>query len=213
MAAHAEAAVNQAVKALLRRDDDMARKTKEEDCVIDQLETEIDQVALEILADRLNSITELRQVTTALKIAHDLERVGDEATTIARRALELGKEPQLKTDIDLPRLARMTSVMIDDALEAFVNGDIAKATEVVRRDKQVDEVNRQLHRKLSSYMVEDSKSITRCLNLMVVSKSLERIADHAANIAEEVVYLFEARDVRHSTAAIHPPKDPKPDTH
>jgi len=126
--------------------------------------------------------------------------MGDEATTMARRSIELSQEPQLKPYVDLPRMARMALSMVDDTLEAFVNRDPGRAASVIPRDKQVDELNRQLHRELSSYMVENPKTITRCLNLMVISKSLERIADHASNLAEEVVYLYEGRDVRHSGA-------------
>ena len=124
--------------------------------------------------------------------------MSDEATTIARRSLDLSLEPQLKPYVDLPRMANMALDMLKDALDSFVNRDPAKARDVIPRDKEVDLLNKQLHRELSSYMVEKPSTITRCLNLMVISKSLERVADHAANVAEEVVYLYEARDIRHS---------------
>jgi phosphate transport system protein len=121
-----------------------------------------------------------------------------ERTTIARRSLDLSLEPQLKPYVDLPRMATMALDMLKEALDAFVNRDPAKARSIIPRDKEVDLLNKQLHRELSSYMVERPSTITRCLNLMVISKSLERVADHAANVAEEVVYLYEARDIRHS---------------
>jgi len=197
MASKAEAAVNNAIKALVDRDDDLARSVKEEDNAIDRLEIEVDEMAIGLLS-KAPLASDLRLITVAMKISHDLERVGDEATTISRRAVELSQEPQLKAYIDIPRMAKMALEMLDDALDAFVNADPEKARAVIPRDKEVDALNRQLHRELSSYMVEKPTTITRCLNLMVISKSLERIADHATNVAEEVVYLYEAKDSRHT---------------
>ena len=197
MASKAEAAVNKAIKALMDRDDDLARSVKEEDNAIDQLEIEMDDLAI-VLLSKAPLASDLRLITVAMKISHDLERVGDEATTISRRAVELSQEPQLKPYIDIPRMAKMALEMLGDALEAFVNANPEKARAVIPRDKEVDALNRQLHRELSSYMVERPTTITRCLNLMVISKSLERIADHATNVAEEVVYLYEAKDIRHT---------------
>ena len=197
MASKAEAAVNNAIKALVDRDDDLARSVKEEDNAIDRLEIEVDEMAIGLLS-KAPLASDLRLITVAMKISHDLERVGDEATTISRRAVELSQEPQLKPYIDIPRMAKMALEMLDDALDAFVNANPEKARAVIPRDKEVDALNRQLHRELSSYMVEKPTTITRCLNLMVISKSLERIADHATNVAEEVVYLYEAKDIRHT---------------
>jgi phosphate transport system protein len=134
-----------------------------------------------------------------MKISQNLEHVGDEATKIARRSVDLSNEPQLnKPCVDIPRMATLALDMLKAALDAFVNRNPDKARAVVPRDKEVDGVNKQLHRELASFMVENPANITRCLHLMVISKSLERIADHAKNIAEEVVYLYEARDIRHS---------------
>jgi phosphate transport system protein len=197
MASLAEAAVNKAIKALVDRDDDLARSVKDKDNDIDRLEIEMDDAAISLLA-KAPLATDLRLITVAMKISHDLERVGDEATTIARRSLELSHEPQLKPYIDIPRMAKMALEMLDDALDAFVNRNPEKARAVIPRDKDVDQLNKQLHRELSSYMVEKPTTITRCLSLMVISKSLERVADHATNVAEEVVYLYEAKDIRHS---------------
>ena len=203
MASLAEAAVNKAVKALIERDDDLARQVKEQDSTLDRLEIEIDDMGI-ILLSKAPLASDLRLITVAMKISHDLERVGDEATTIARRSLELSQEPQLKPYIDIPRMAKMALEMLDAALDAFVHGNPEKARAVIPRDKEVDALNRQLHRELSSYMVEKPTTITRCLNLMVISKSLERIADHATNLAEEVVYLYEAKDIRHSGKGQNP---------
>jgi phosphate transport system protein len=198
MASEAAQSVNQAIKALVERDDDLARQVQERDAILDQLEIELDDSAIQLLA-KAPLATDLRLITVVMKISRDLERIGDEATTIARRAIELGQEPQLKPYVDVPRMAGLALEMLKDGLEAFVTRDCEKARAVVLRDKQVDQINKQLHRELSSYMVERPSTITRCLNLMVISKSLERIADHAANIAEDVVYLYEARDIRHPT--------------
>lgn len=205
MASLAEAAVNKAIKALLDRDDDVARNVKEEDSLLDKLEIELDDMAISLLS-KAPLASDLRLITVAMKISHDLERVGDEATTIARRSLELSQEPQLKPYIDIPRMAKKALEMLDDALDAFVHRNPEKARAVVPRDQEVDALNRQLHRELSSYMVEKPTTITRCLNLMVISKSLERIADHATNVAEEVVYLYEAKDIRHTGKGQKPPE-------
>ena len=194
MAAKAKAAVEKAVRAVIDRDDQLAEEVKREDDALDQSEVDIDEQSL-LLLSKAPLASQLRLITVAMKVSQNLERIGDEATTIARRALELNQEPQLKPFIDLPRISRLTLEMIDEALAVFVSGDVERAAELVRRDKEVDELNRQLHRELSSFMVEDPKTIGRSLNLMVVSKSLERIADHASNVAEEVIFLFAARDV------------------
>jgi phosphate transport system protein len=196
MAGHAEAAVQRAVKSLVERDDKLARKVKEDDTILDQFEIEIDELSIHLLA-KAPLATDLRFITVAMKISHDLERLGDEATTISRRAIELNQEPQLKPYVDIPRMAQLGLEMLHDAMESFVQRTPARARAVIPRDKDVDALNRQLHRELASYMVETPNTISRCLHLMVISKSLERIADHATNIAEEVVYLWEGHDIRH----------------
>jgi phosphate transport system protein len=197
MASHAESAVSRALRALVDRDDEIARKVEEDDNILDQFEIEIDDTAIHLLA-KAPLATELRLITVAMKISQNLERVGDEAVTISRRARDLNTEPQLKPYVDLPRMATMSLEMLRDALTAFVNRKPELARSVVPRDSDVDDLNRQLHRELSSYMVERPTTISRCLRLMVISKAIERIADHATNIAEEVVYLYEAKDIRHS---------------
>ena len=207
MASHAESAVAKAIKALVERDDELARRVMADDVLVDRLEIEIDELSIQLLS-KAPLATDLRLITMTMKISNHLERVSDEATTIARRAVELSMEPQLKPYVDLPRMATMALDMLKEALDSFVNRNPEKARAIVPRDKEVDLLNKQLHRELSSYMVERPSTITRCLNLMVISKSLERIADHAANVAEEVVYLYEARDIRHTGKA--PPPAPAP---
>lgn len=200
MASIAERSVKLAIEALVDRDDDKARKVIEDDSRLDDLEMEIDEVSIILLA-RAPLATDLRLITMAMKFSRDLERVGDETTTICRRSIELSQEPQLKSYVDIPKMATIALEMLDDAMKAFVNRDPAKARVIVPRDKEVDALHKQLQRELSSYMIERPGNITRCLHLMTISKSLERIADHAANIAEEVVYLYEGKDIRHSKAA------------
>lgn len=197
MASHAESAVTRAMRALVERDDALAQQVEEGDNVLDQFEIDIDDLAIHLLA-KAPLATELRLITVAMKISQNLERVGDEAVTIARRAIDLNTEPQLKPYVDLPRMATMSLEMLREAITAFVNREPERARAVIPRDQEVDDLNRQLHRELSSYMVERPATITRCLRLMVISKSIERIADHATNIAEEVVYLYEAKDIRHA---------------
>ena len=196
MAGYAETSVNRAVKALIRRDDELARRTREEDDLIDELELEVDDIALRLL-ERKPDAFEIRFITMAMKIANNLERVGDEATTISRRVMELSHEPQLPQATEIPRMAALGVDMLKDALDAFVNREPVKARSVIPRDAAVDELNRRLHGELATLMAQRSSSIHRGLNLMVICKSLERIADHATNIAEEVVFLYEGHDIRH----------------
>jgi phosphate transport system protein len=197
MASHSESAVARAMRALVDRDEGIAHQVQADDNILDQFEIDVDDTAIHLLA-KAPLATDLRLITVAMKISQNLERVGDEAVTISRRAVELNAEPQLKPYIDLPRMAAMGVEMLRDALTAFVQRDPERARAVIPRDREVDDLNRQLHRELASFMVERPTTITRCLKLMTISKSLERIADHATNIAEEVVYLYEAKDIRHA---------------
>jgi phosphate transport system protein len=196
MAGHAENAVSRSIKALVERDDDLAHRVQADDSILDRFEIDVDEMSINLLA-KAPLASELRLIAVAMKISHDLERVGDEATTISRRALELNGEPQLKPYVDIPQMAQIGLQMLKEALAAFVSRDPATARAVIPRDKEVDALNKQLHRELASFMVEQPATISRCLNLMIISKSLERIADHATNIAEEVVYLHEGQDIRH----------------
>ncbi len=197
MASYAEMAVNQAVEALVERDYHLAVRVKENDRALDQFEIQIDELAIHLLA-KAPLASDLRFVITAMKISQNLERVGDEATKIAKRARDLSQEPPLKVNLDLPGMAKVALAMLKDALDAFVNRDPAAARALLPRDKDVDALNKQNTRELARLMMEDHEAIMRSLNLITVSRSLERIADHATNIAEEVVYLCEAQDIRHA---------------
>ncbi len=197
MASHAESAMTRAMRALVERDDALAQQVIDDDTILDQFEIEVDDIAIHLLA-KAPLATELRLITIAMKISQNLERVGDEAVAIASRARDLNREPPLKPYVDLPRMAMMALEMLRDSITAFIERQPERARAVIPRDQEVDELNRQLYRELSSFMVERPANITSCLSLMAISKRLERIADHATNIAEEVVFLYEARDIRHS---------------
>lgn len=199
MASHAESAVARALRALTERDDGLAQQVQRDDTIVDRHEVEIDEIAIHLLSMAPVAST-LRLITVAMKISQNLERVGDEAVKIARRAVDLNAEPQLKPYVDLPRMARMSQDMLRGTIDAFVSRRPEAARAIIPQDGEVDALNQQLHRELSSFMVESPANIPRCLSLMAVSRSIERVADHATNIAEEVVYLYEARDIRHTKA-------------
>jgi phosphate transport system protein len=190
--------VRQALKALVEGNIALADQVIAADDEIDQLEMSIDDEAIRYMNLRAPIATELRLVIVGMKASHDLERVGDEATSIAKRAVKLAAEPPLKPYVDIPRMANIALEMLRDALDCFLHGDEQKAMAVVRRDSEVDSINKQLYRELTSYMIERPQSISRALELMFISKSIERIADHATNIAEEMVFLAHAKDIRHS---------------
>jgi phosphate transport system protein len=200
MASHAETAVNDSVQALMQRNHDLAMKVRADDDIIDQFEIEIDEMAIQLLT-KAPLATNLRLVTVGMKVSQNLERIGDEATKIARRARDLSQEPPVKIALDLPRLARMALAMVKDSLDAFVQRDSTAARAIIPRDREVDALNREMHTALAQHMMANPDTIARCLHWIVAAKSLERIADHAKNIAEEVVYLCEAQDIRHTQHA------------
>ncbi len=197
MASRAETAVNEAVQSLMQRDHDLAVKVRADDDIIDQFEVEIDEMAI-LLLTKAPLATNLRLVTVAMKVSQNLERIGDEATKIAKRARDLAQEPPVKIQLDLPNMATLALKMVKDSLDAFVNRDPVAARAIVPRDREVDALNKEIHQRLAEHMMSNPDTIARCLHWIVATKSLERIADHAKNIAEEVVYLCEAQDIRHT---------------
>jgi len=199
MASRAETAVNESVQALMQRDHDLALKVRQDDNAIDQFEIEIDELAIQLLT-KAPLASNLRLVTVAMKISQNLERIGDEATKIAKRARDLTQEPPVKINLDLTHMAGRALSMVKDSLDSFVHRDSAAARAIVPRDKEVDALNKQVQQLLAQHMMENPDTIGRCLHWIVAAKSLERIADHAKNIAEEVVYLCEAQDIRHTAA-------------
>jgi len=207
MAALAEQSVAQCMKALVERDDAQARRVDADGAQLDKLEVEIDEMGVQLIALRQPKAKDLRFIITAMKVSTDLERIGDQSESIAHRAVELNREPLLKPLVDIPRMAAHVQGMIHDVLDALVYEKTDLARDVIRRDERLDLLNQQLHRELTSFMVEDPGTISRALNLMTVSRKLERMGDHATNIAEKIIYLYEARDVRH----VHPvPPAPPP---
>ena len=197
MASHAEGVVTRAVRAHLDRDEPLARQALETDEVIDQFEIQIDRIALGLLAQAPGEF-ELRQITCGMKIARELERVGDEATTIARRAVELMALPPLATPLDIAEMTFLANAMLKDALDAFVSGNTVLARGVIPRDRRIDEMNKTYQDDLNGLMEASPENIRRCRHLAVISKCLERIADHAKNVAEDAVMLHEAKDIRHA---------------
>lgn len=199
MAAVAEQSVADALKSLIDRNVELARKVEAEDVHLDRLEMQIDELGVQLIALRQPKAGDLRFVLMAMKIGSELERIGDQAVSIAHRARELANEPPLKPFLDIPGMAVMVQKMTHDALDAFVYAKPDLAREVIARDKEVNALYEQIRREITSFMVEDPSAITRCLNLMTVARKLERVGDHATNLAEEIVYLYEARDIRHQT--------------
>jgi phosphate transport system protein len=199
--------VRAATQALVEANPGLANQVIAADDKLDRLEVEIDNEAVRYMNLRAPIASELRLVIVGMKASHDLERVGDEATSIAKRAIKLSAEPPLKPYIDIPRMVSMALEMLRDALDCFLQVDEAKAVAVCKRDAEVDNLNRQLYRELTSFMIERPETISRAIELMFISKSIERIADHATNIAEEMIYLSQGKDVRHTEEV---KKDGKP---
>lgn len=197
MAALVEEAISTAIQSLVRRDSDLAKKTLDGEDRINGIEIEIEEKCLKLLALRQPMAADLRFITSAMKIITDLERIGDQAVNIAERAVSLNQEPQLKPYLDIPRIAGITQSMVKDVLDSFVNRDSKLARSVCERDDEVDALNNQVHRELLTYMISDPKTISRAIHLMIVSRCLERIADNATNIAEDVIFMVDALVIKH----------------
>lgn len=200
MASHAEEALTLAMRALTERDDALVDDVLRNDAILDQYEIEVDDLSIHLLA-MAPLAGELRLITVAMKISQNLERVGDEAVAIALCAGSLNAEAPLKPYVDLPLMSATSRQMLNEAITAFVERSSERARGLLPRDKDVDQLNRQLHRELASFMIERPVNIPRCLHLMGIAKAFERVADHATNIAEEVVYLYEGKDIRHTAQA------------
>ncbi|MBT1071249.1 phosphate signaling complex protein PhoU [Pelotalea chapellei] len=188
------------IKALVDRDTPLAEQVIAQDHEVNTLEVAVDEKCLELLALRQPAARDLRFITLALKIVTDLERIGDQCANIAKRVRELNVDPPLKPYIDLPRMAQWTETMLKEALDAFVRGDAELAIKVCGDDNFVDDLNVQIQRELLTYMIEDPQTISRAMRLTYISKYLERIADHATNIAEMVIFMVKGKDIRHTIA-------------
>jgi phosphate transport system protein len=192
--------IRRVMRALVERDDEQARDVIDRDRQVNAYENEIDEMCVELLALHQPAAGDLRFITTAMKIVTDLERIGDQAVNIAQRALELNREPQLKPYIDLPRMAEKAQRMVKESLDAFVARDTGLARAVCEADAAVDALKEQIFRELLTFMMEDPRTIPRAIRLMLISRFLERVADHATNIAEMVIYMVDSKMVRHTLA-------------
>ena len=200
MGGKVELMIANALLALVERNTELAEETIAFDHEINRLEMEIDERCLEVLARRQPAARDLRFITLALKIVTDLERIGDQCANIAKRVKELNQEPTLKPYIDLPRMAQAASTMVKEALDAFVRGDETLAIKVCEDDQVVDDLNEQIQRELLTFMMGDPSTISRAIRINHISKCLERIADHATNVAEMVIFMVKGKDIRHTIA-------------
>jgi len=192
--------IRRVMRALVERDDALAQEVVERDRQVNTYDVEVDEQCVELLALYQPTAGDLRFITTAMKIVTDLERIGDQAVNIGQRVIELNREPQLKPYIDLPRMAERAQAMVKESLDAFVARDTALARRVCGEDAEVDALKEQIFRELLTFMMEDPRTIPRAIRLILISRFVERVADHATNIAEMVVYLVEGKMVRHTLA-------------
>jgi phosphate transport system protein len=192
--------IRRVVRSLVERDSDLAQEVIERDREVNTYDVEVDEKCVELLALHQPTAGDLRFITTAMKIVTDLERIGDQAVNIAQRVVELNREPQLKPYIDLPRMADQSQRMVKESLDAFVARDTELARQVCAEDDSVDAFKEQIFRELLTFMMEDPKTIPRAIRLILISRFLERVADHATNIAEMVIYMVESKMVRHTLA-------------
>jgi phosphate transport system protein len=197
MGAKVEEMIKSSIRALVQRDSVLAQRMIDYDHEINRLEVEIDDGCLRILAKRQPVASDLRFITIALKLVTDLERIGDLGVNICERVIELNQEPALMSYIGIQNMSEAAEAMVHEALDAFVQGDPDRAQAVIARDKVVDEQYVQLFRELLTYMMENPRNIYRATRLQSIGKYLERIADHATNLAEMVVFMVRGKDIRH----------------
>jgi phosphate transport system protein len=197
-----EQQIAQAIQALVDRDVEYANRVIERDDQIDLVEEEIDQFAIRLLATRQPMASDLRLIAMAMKISNDLERMGDYATNIAKRCERLAKEPPVKPLYTIPRMAQISQSMVKDVLDAYVERDTDKAIAVWRRDDEVDDMFTSLFRELLTYMMEDARNISQCIDLIFVAKNLERIGDHATNIAEKIHYIIHGQRINRMPSSV-----------
>lgn len=189
--------VGLSIKSLLERKESYSEEVIRLENRVNHLEVEIEDEVLKLLALRQPTAGDLRLLTAALKINNDIERIADQAVNIAELSIELMKQPQLKPYIDIPHMAGLAQKMIKNSLDAFVEHDSLMAKEVCMDDDQVDRINDQIFRELLTYMMQDPRSISRAVDLILISRNIERIADHATNIAEDVIFIEEGKNIKH----------------
>jgi len=201
MGSLAERAVHQASHAVLEADGQLAHAVLREENVINELQIEIDDRVVQLLALQQLMAADLRFVLAIARINNDLERIGDQAVNIAQSAQRILRHPRVKPYVDLPRMAELAEKMMRDSLDSLVRRDVELARSVLSRDDQVDQLRDQIFRELLTYMMGDSSVVYPSFELILVAKNLERVADHATNIAEDVIYMVAGSDVRHSAIA------------
>jgi phosphate transport system protein len=189
--------LQKAVQSLLDRDEKLAQEVIDSDDEVDLLEVEIDEFCNRLIVLRQPAASDLRRITTAMSINRELERIADHSVSIAKRSIELLADPPVKPYIDLPHVTQIVQRMIKDSLDAFTNRDTKLAREVIVRDEQVDEIRDQVLRELLTYMMENTQVIRPAIRIILIFIYLERLADHATNICEEIVYMVEARIIKH----------------
>ena len=197
MAGEVESQITKAIRSVIERDSALAEAVIAGDGVVDEREIAVDHRVVELVVRDRPMARDLRLAFTAIKVAPCLERVADHAVNIAEQALVLNRVPPLKPFVTMPRMAETAMGMVRDAISAYVHSDTAMAREVIARDDTVDAMHEEIFRELLTYMMEDPRTIPRALALLLIARSLERVADQGTNIAEQVVYLVEARDIRH----------------
>jgi phosphate transport system protein len=193
-----ENAIRDSVRALIERDSELAREVIKRDHLINALDVGIDEECVRLIALRQPMARDLRFITTTMKITTDLERMGDLAVNIAERAIELNEEPLLKPFVNIPKMAEVAQSMVKDTLDAFVTGCSRLPYEVIKRDDEVDELTVRNFEELLSFMIQDPKIIPLAVKRTYIAKYLERIADHATNIAEMVIYMCKGKIIRHT---------------
>jgi len=198
MGGYVETAIDKSIRALTERNSDLAQEVIDEDKQVDDLEIDVDNICLRLLALYQPTAADLRFITASILINNNLERMADQAVNIAQRVIDLNELPVLKPYIDIPRMSSIAQSMTQDSLDAFVQKDIVKARDVMARDNQLDMLNNQIFRELLTYMMSDPTTITRAVNLILISRNLERIGDHGTNISEEVIFMVEGAVVKHS---------------
>jgi phosphate transport system protein len=191
----AEAQLNSAIEALVKRDAVLAGQVVQNDARIDALEHEVGDLTVRMLALRQPMAQDLREVVAALKISSDLERIGDYAANVGKRAIALSQTPPVKSAHAIPRMGRLVQEIIKDVLDAYAEHDAEKAISAWQRDEEVDEMYNSLFRELLTYMMEDPRNISPCTHLLFIAKNIERIGDHATNIAETIHFLVHGRPI------------------
>jgi len=197
MSLTAQEMIECAILMLKERKNELKEHVFEKETKLNMMQIEIDDIALKLIALRQPAAGDLRFLISAIKINSDLERIGDLAVNIVERNQELLKEPPLKPLIDIPQMAKIAQKMVYDATDSFINKKAELARQVCCQDDIVDNLNEQIFRELLTYMLQDTRNITRAISLTFISKYLERIADHATNIGEDVYYMVEGKDIRH----------------